>query len=81
MPQAPPRNASRRGAEIWPGPAEERDRLSDVDAGQRAGCRSALVTTGAHAAAPIESPDPFDGVTPDVMAVDLESALEALGVT
>lgn len=54
------------------------DRLSDVAAGQRAGCRSALLTTGAHDAAPIESPDAID-VTPDVVASNLGAALEALG--
>src|SRR5271166_4720496 len=41
------------------------DRLSDVAAGQRAGCRAGLVRTGQHDAPPIESPDPYGAVTPD----------------
>jgi D-glycero-D-manno-heptose 1,7-bisphosphate phosphatase len=41
------------------------DRLSDVAAGARAGCRTILVRTGAHLEAPIETPEPFD---PDLTA-------------
>jgi D-glycero-D-manno-heptose 1,7-bisphosphate phosphatase len=56
------------------------DRLSDVTAGARAGCKTVLVTTGKHLAAPIESPDPSDA-KPDFVAVDVTAAVEwALGV-
>ena len=41
------------------------DRLSDVAAGQRAGCRTVLVLTGKHLARPFETPDPPD---PDLEA-------------
>lgn len=36
------------------------DRPSDVAAGAAAGCRTVLVRTGMHTAAPIESPEPLD---------------------
>lgn len=55
------------------------DRISDVAAGQRAGCKSALVTSGAHRAPPIETPDSISDVTPDAVAPDLGAALRALG--
>jgi D-glycero-D-manno-heptose 1,7-bisphosphate phosphatase len=51
------------------------DRLSDVAAGKRAGCRAGLVTTGQHNAPPIESPDAYVGVEPDFVAHDLLSAV------
>jgi D-glycero-D-manno-heptose 1,7-bisphosphate phosphatase len=58
------------------------DRLSDVAAGQRAGCRAGLVTTGLHAAPPIESPDAHHDVTPDFIADDLLSAMaHVIGAT
>jgi D-glycero-D-manno-heptose 1,7-bisphosphate phosphatase len=50
------------------------DRLSDVTAGARAGCKTVLVTTGKHLAAPIESPDPADA-TPDFVAADVGAAM------
>jgi D-glycero-D-manno-heptose 1,7-bisphosphate phosphatase len=57
------------------------DRLSDVAAGKRAGCRAGLVTTGQHDAPPIESPDPYMAVEPDFIVADLLSAVRhALGV-
>lgn len=36
------------------------DRVSDIVAGQRAGCRTVLVKTGRHLEPPIESAEPFD---------------------
>lgn len=42
------------------------DRLSDVAAGVSAGCRTILLETGMHTAAPIESPEPSaEPATPD----------------
>jgi D-glycero-D-manno-heptose 1,7-bisphosphate phosphatase len=51
------------------------DRLSDVTAGARAGCKTVLVTTGKHLDAPIESPDPSDA-TPDFVAADVGAAVD-----
>ena len=36
------------------------DRITDVIAGQRAGCRTIMVESGKHLDPPIESPDPLD---------------------
>jgi D-glycero-D-manno-heptose 1,7-bisphosphate phosphatase len=56
------------------------DRLSDVAAGKRAGCRAGLVMTGQHDAPPIESPDAFMAVEPDFITHDVLSAVRhALG--
>jgi D-glycero-D-manno-heptose 1,7-bisphosphate phosphatase len=52
------------------------DRASDVAAGRRAGCRTILVLSGSHAAAPIESPDPIDDAPPDATCADLAAAVE-----
>jgi len=53
------------------------DRLSDVAAGQRAGCRTILVETGMHAAPPIESLDgPAPLATPDHVVPDLAAAVD-----
>jgi D-glycero-D-manno-heptose 1,7-bisphosphate phosphatase len=53
------------------------DRLSDVTAGRRAGCRTVLVETGMHAAPPIESPDdPVPAAAPDHVAADLSAAVD-----
>jgi D-glycero-D-manno-heptose 1,7-bisphosphate phosphatase len=51
------------------------DRLSDVTAGARAGCKTVLVTSGKHLDAPIESPDPSDA-TPDFVAADITAAMD-----
>jgi D-glycero-D-manno-heptose 1,7-bisphosphate phosphatase len=51
------------------------DRLSDVTAGARAGCKTVLVTSGKHLEAPIESPDPSDA-TPDFVATDITAAMD-----
>lgn len=53
------------------------DRLSDIAAGQRAGCRTILVETGMHAAPPIESLDgPAPLATPDHVVPDLAAAVD-----
>jgi D-glycero-D-manno-heptose 1,7-bisphosphate phosphatase len=53
------------------------DRLSDVAAGQQAGCRTILVETGMHAAPPIESLDgPAPLATPDHVVPDLAAAVD-----
>lgn len=44
------------------------DRLSDIAAGAILGCRTALVTTGAHCEPPIVTPEP---TLPDVVCPDL----------
>jgi D-glycero-D-manno-heptose 1,7-bisphosphate phosphatase len=53
------------------------DRLSDVAAGQRAGCKAILVESGMHLAAPIESPDAFANAVPDRTVADLPAAVRA----
>jgi D-glycero-D-manno-heptose 1,7-bisphosphate phosphatase len=56
------------------------DRVSDIIAGQRAGCRTILVHSGQHAEAPIESPDAIDEATqPDVVCADLAAAADWIG--
>jgi D-glycero-D-manno-heptose 1,7-bisphosphate phosphatase len=53
------------------------DRITDIIAGARAGCRTALVQTGEHEAAPIESPDGIDAsVQPDYVCANLAGAAE-----
>ena len=55
------------------------DRISDIIAGQRAGCRTILVRTGMHTAPPIESPDALDmSVEPDYVCADLSAAVEII---
>jgi D-glycero-D-manno-heptose 1,7-bisphosphate phosphatase len=52
------------------------DRPSDIEAGRRAGCRTIRLRSGAHAAAPIESPDPFDPeIEADFTCADLREAV------
>jgi D-glycero-D-manno-heptose 1,7-bisphosphate phosphatase len=51
------------------------DRVSDIVAGSRAGTRTVLVETGAHAAPPIESPDGPVEVAADFIARDLDEAV------
>ena len=51
------------------------DRLSDVTAGARAGCKTVLLTTGKHLDAPIESPDPSDA-KPDFVAANVSAAVD-----
>jgi D-glycero-D-manno-heptose 1,7-bisphosphate phosphatase len=51
------------------------DRLTDVMAGARAGCRSILVRTGRHTDPPIVSLDPIDAsLRPDLDCADLPQA-------
>lgn len=50
------------------------DRPTDVAAGHRAGCRTILVESGAHAAAPIETVEPLEAVAPDYVCADLAAA-------
>ncbi len=51
------------------------DRITDIIAGAKAGCRTVLVQTGKHSAAPIETSDPLDlSVQPDYICADLSEA-------
>ncbi|MDP2342927.1 MAG: HAD family hydrolase [Deltaproteobacteria bacterium] len=50
------------------------DRISDIEAGARAGCKTVQVLSGAHAAPRIESPDAVVDVVPDFVALDLAQA-------
>jgi D-glycero-D-manno-heptose 1,7-bisphosphate phosphatase len=51
------------------------DRITDIIAGARAGCRTVLVQTGAHLAPPIETNEPLDPSTqPDYTCADLAEA-------
>ena len=52
------------------------DRISDVEAGRRAGCTTIRVRSGAFAAPPIESPDPIDpALEADLECADLREAV------
>jgi D-glycero-D-manno-heptose 1,7-bisphosphate phosphatase len=51
------------------------DRISDVEAGARAGCRTILVETGMHLAPAIESLDGDMTATPDFVARNLGEAV------
>jgi D-glycero-D-manno-heptose 1,7-bisphosphate phosphatase len=52
------------------------DRITDIIAGQRAGCRSVLVQTGRHLDPPIETSTPIDPATrPDHVCADLPAAV------
>lgn len=51
------------------------DRMTDVIAGARAGCRTVLVKTGRHGDPPIETSEPIDQtITPDWTCADLAAA-------
>jgi D-glycero-D-manno-heptose 1,7-bisphosphate phosphatase len=53
------------------------DRLTDVAAGCRAGCRTVLIETGRHAAPPIETTEPPDlALKPDAVCADLTAAAD-----
>jgi len=53
------------------------DRITDIVAGARAGCRTVLVQTGKHEAPPIETVEPLDeSVQPDHVCADLKAASE-----
>lgn len=51
------------------------DRISDIEAGARAGCRTVLVETGMHTAPPIESLDGEMTATADFVAPNLYEAV------
>jgi D-glycero-D-manno-heptose 1,7-bisphosphate phosphatase len=51
------------------------DRITDIIAGFRAGCRSILVQTGKHLESPIKTSDPLDhSVVPDFSCANLDAA-------
>jgi D-glycero-D-manno-heptose 1,7-bisphosphate phosphatase len=52
------------------------DRVSDIAAGRRAGCRTIHVQTGAHLQAPIEAPDFDPNVEADYVCQDLLEAVQ-----
>ena len=53
------------------------DRITDIIAGARAGCRTVLIQTGEHQAPPIETVEPLDElVQPDHVCADLRAAAE-----
>lgn len=53
------------------------DRLTDIIAGARAGCRTVLVQTGKHLDKPIETREPLDiTIQPDHTCADLAAAVE-----
>lgn len=69
----------RRAAKEWdlhlPGCFVMGDRLTDIAAGAKAGCRTVLVETGQHLAAPIETAEPLDAtIRPDWTRADLPAA-------
>ncbi len=53
------------------------DRITDIIAGARAGCRTILVQTGRHLAPPIETSEPLDKtIQPDHICADLYAAAD-----
>lgn len=51
------------------------DRITDIIAGAKAGCRTVMVRTGKHDASPIETAEPLDvSVQPDCVCADLKAA-------
>lgn len=53
------------------------DRVTDIIAGSRAGCRTILVQTGQHVAPPIQTAEPIDAtVQPDWTCADLTEAVD-----
>ena len=53
------------------------DRITDIIAGARAGCRTVLVETGKHRERPIEINEPLDlTISPDHVCEDLPTAAE-----
>ncbi len=52
------------------------DRITDIIAGARAGCRTVLVQTGKHHEKPIETSEPLDPtIQPDHIGADLAAAV------
>ena len=55
------------------------DRITDIIAGSRAGCRTILVETGAHLEKPIETTEPIDPhIRPDFVCRDLSQAVKVI---
>jgi len=53
------------------------DRITDIIAGARAGCRTVLVQTGQHLAPPIETSQPLDrSIQPGFVCTDLPAAAQ-----
>ena len=53
------------------------DRITDIIAGAKAGCRTILVQTGRHAAPPIKTTEPIDpSIKPDHVCADLGTAAD-----
>ena len=53
------------------------DRITDVIAGQRAGCRTILLESGMHKAHPIQTDEPLDlSITPNYTCSTLQQATE-----
>ncbi len=53
------------------------DRITDIIAGARAGCRTILVQTGQHEAPPIQTAEPIDPtIQPDWTCADLNEAVD-----
>lgn len=53
------------------------DRITDIIAGMKAGCRTVMVQTGMHEEKPIETTDSLDtSVQPDFVCADLDQAVE-----
>jgi len=53
------------------------DRITDIIAGARAGCRTILVQTGKHLSPPIETTEPLDRtIRPDHICADLKAAAD-----
>jgi D-glycero-D-manno-heptose 1,7-bisphosphate phosphatase len=53
------------------------DRITDIIAGVKAGCRTVLVQTGKHLEKPIETSEPLDAtIQPDHVCADLAAAAE-----
>lgn len=53
------------------------DRITDIIAGARAGCRTILVQTGQHLSPPIETAEPIDqSIQPDRVCANLKEAAD-----
>jgi D-glycero-D-manno-heptose 1,7-bisphosphate phosphatase len=53
------------------------DRITDIIAGAKAGCRTVQVQTGKHLEKPIETSEPLDTtIQPDHVCADLPAAVE-----
>jgi len=51
------------------------DRITDIIAGRKAGCKTILIQSGKHIDAPIETSMPIEGnIQPDAVFLDLSQA-------